>query len=332
MARYVNDQNKVLGIHESGTYASPMAGSAFWIGLVQSNTIDDVEGKVETRYLGAGSRSFIDLTQTIREVTGTITYNPQDMRLMFWAIGSTARTSGTNNNYLATQIGTDVQQSPWTSGALNPPVSFTLEDSKQAPGTGRNFIRTVRGAIPNTATLTISQGEKAVMDIEYQGQTLIYSSGTTTSGGKNSNPSYIFGDTALTMFGSSFPTAKEIVLEVNNNLEGPHYLNGSRDISTPFLGNQDVTLTVTMDWDSTVASAIYEEYFKGGSNFNAVIDLNKDTATGSQHAIFTLSGCQIQSMGIPSEVGGVTESTMEIKVQNIQGQEYSTVVFNPGFN
>ena len=52
MGRYIADANKVLGQHESGTYAVPMAGSTFWFGQVQENSINDAENKLENRFLG----------------------------------------------------------------------------------------------------------------------------------------------------------------------------------------------------------------------------------------------------------------------------------------
>ena len=57
--RYISDQNKVGGIHESGTYgASGGTAPAFWIGQVQSHSLTEEEGLIEQRYLGTASRNF----------------------------------------------------------------------------------------------------------------------------------------------------------------------------------------------------------------------------------------------------------------------------------
>lgn len=323
-ARYTADQNKVLGIHESGTYGVPMTGSSFWVGQVISNSIDDQENKIPTRYLGTSTRSIDAMDEGVRDVTGVATYRVQNFQLPFYAIGSVEQvTSGTDiMHFKVTEIGNDVLQSAFTSGPLNPPISFSLEDSKQAPGTGKNFIRTINGVTPNSTTLKFTSSEVVTCDLDYIGQTLTYSSGATTAVTEITTIPYTFGDVSLTMAGSTV-TAKEATLEINQNIDGPHYLNGSRDIATPFAGNRDYTLSVTMDLDSSTATMFYDEFYKSTSKFNSVMDLDSDTSTGSQHAIFTLSGCHISSMDNPSEAEGVGETTMEVVVEKVSAEEYT---------
>lgn len=333
MSRYIADMNKVALLHESGTYAST-SGNGVWIGEVTENSITDDEGLLENRYLGTATRSYDSFAQGPRNVTGTLSYNAQNFRLPFFTIGSTVDgTSGPSVLHTATEINTSGRQSPFTSGPLNPPMSFTLEDSKQATGTGRNFVRTIKGTIPNMATITAAQGEKVKVDIDYIGQTLIASSGTTTTITQDTIKPYLWSSATLTMAGSTISTAKEITLEINNNTEGPHYLNGSRDISVPFQGNREITLNVTMDLSSIEADMLYNQYYKGGSSFNSTLDFNQDVTAGSQHAIFTLSGCIITSFENPSTMEGLTESTIEIRPKDISAVEYtstaSTTKFNP---
>lgn len=330
MARYINDQNKVALLHESGTYATA-SGNGVWIGEVTENSIDDSENKIEDRYLGT-SRSFGNIQQGPRDVTGTLTYNVQNFRLPFFAIGSVNETSGTQAIHTASQIDTDVRQSAFTSGPLNPPISFTIEDSKQATGTGRNFVRTINGCVPNTVTITASQNQKVNVAVDYIGQTLVASSGTTTSITEDTQKPYLWDSVTLTMAGSTIPTATEVSLEINQNVQGPHYLNGSRDISVPYPQNREYALNVSLDLDSDMAMALYETYYKNNTSFNAVFDLNQDS-TGSQHAVFTMSGCVITSMENPSIVEGLTNSTIEIKPQDVSAQEWtsssSSALFNP---
>lgn len=333
MARYLQDQNKVALLHESGTYANT-SGNGVWLGEVTEHSIEDNEEKIEDRYLGTASRSFGDYQQGPRSVTGTIDYNVQNFRLPFFAIGSTHdATSGANVTHTATQIETSSRQSGFTSGTLNPMFSFTIEDSKQSVGTGRNFVRTARGCIPNSITISASQGEKITASIEYMGQTLIVSSGTTTSLTEDTKKPYLWSSARLTLAGSNIQTAKEVTLELNNNLEGPHYLNGSRDISVPFPNNRETTLSVTLDLDGTDADFMYNNLFKNNNIFNTVLDFNQDSTTGSQHAIFTMSGCYITSFENPSTNEGTTESSIEVAVKDISAIEYtsssSSVRFNP---
>ena len=137
------------------------------------------------------------------------------------------------------------------------------------------------------------------------------------------------------MGGSSIPTAKNVDLEINNNLEAPHYLNGSRDIGTPFQQNRDITMTVTLDLDSIEAEFLYNEFYKGGSTFNAVLDFDQDNSlgtVGSQHATFTMSGCTITSMENTSTMEGLTESTIEVRPQNISAQEWTSTASSSRFN
>lgn len=333
MGRYIADQNKVLGIQESGTYSVPMTGSTFWFGQVQDNSIDDAENKLENRWLGNKTRSVGEFVQGPRDVTGTLSYHASDMRLPFWAIGSQVDAGATNvKTHIATQIDTDVWQSAFTSGTgtLSAPVSFTLQDSKQTAGTGANFIRTINGCVPNTVTITAAQGEKVVVDVDYIGQTLAFSSGTTGSVTIGSITPYLWSDCSVVVSGNTLSTAKEVSLEINNNIEAPHYINGSRDISVPFPTNRDVMLNITMDLDSAEAKVLYESLYKENGEFNASFDLDKDvSAVGSQHATFYLSGARVTSMENPSEVEGITESTVEIKSKILFGSAWDAIKYNP---
>lgn len=335
MARYTADQNKVLGISESGTYGVPMAGSSFWI-QVTENAIDDSENLLINHFLGTADRSYDTVEQGPRDVTGTLTYNVQDARLIFYTIGSILSVSGTggiSSEHNVSEINSDVSQSPFVSGTgqLNAPISFTLEDSKQAPGTGRNFIRTIRGVVPNTITITAAQGEKVQANMDYLGQTLLVTSGTTTAVTEDTTRPFLWSDVTLTLggvganAGSVMRTTKEVSLEINQNREMPHYLNGSRDASTPFNGNREYTLNVTMDLDGDDADMFYNQFYKGGSSFHGTLDFNGDViATGSKHMIYYMSGIQITTMDNPSTNEGLVETTIEMKPQSITGSAWDT--------
>lgn len=331
MARYTSDQNKVVLIHESGTYAST-SGNGYWPGEITENSIDDAENKLEDRYLGTASRSFGDFEQGPRDVTGTLTYNMQDLRFPFWALGSNVDGGAANKyTHVASEVQSNVWQSPFTSGTgqITAPISFSLEDSKQAPGTGRNFVRTINGCVINSITITASQGEKIRVDMDYIGQTLAKSSGTTTSVTADASAPFKWSSAVLTLAGSPINTAKEISLEINKNMNAPHYVNGSRDIGVPFEENRDYTLNLTWDVDSNLGDMLYGIYKNNGS-FNAVWDMDQDTSAGSQHAVFVMSGCRITAMDNPSTAEGVTEGTIEIRPKNIAGSCWDNVAtYNP---
>jgi len=344
VARFIGDQNKIVGIHESGTYAhncagtDTVAGSTFWIGQVTENSIDDAENRIEDRYMGTGKRTYDTMELGPNDVTGTLTYHPHDMRLLFYAIGSIVEVSGataTTCTHAVSEVNSDVWQSPFTSGTnTHPaPMSFTLEDSKQSPGTGRNFIRTLKGCTTNVTTLTLAQGEKATIDVDYIAEHLLPSSGTTTTlvnsglstdALKQSLAPYMWEHSLLTLAGSPMDTSTNISLEINENKVGKHYNNGSRVIGVPYGGNKDYTLNVTMDLDGQDAMWLYEQYYKGGSTFNGTLDMNADiTAVGSKHTTLIFSGCEVTDMPNPSTADAeTTETTLEIRPQTVAGSSW----------
>lgn len=334
MPRYISDQNKVVFQYESGLYANPSgaASTAQWIGEVMDHSVSDDEALIEDRFIGAATRSVNDYRGGPRTVEGTLSYAAQDMRFMLWAIGSVneGATVGGNAHY-ANQVETGATQNPFVSGTLqlNPPKSFTIEDSKS--NNIERLVRTIKGCVINNATLSVAQGEKAMIDIEYIAQNLALSSGTAPLGvTKLSNTPYLWSHTTVTVSGTPITTAKEVSLSISNNIEGPHYLNGSRDISAPILGNRENTLSITMDLDGRNGNLLYDLY-KQNAVFNSVLDLNADIAsTGSQHTIFTMSGCLIKSMDMPSVVEGVCEGTVEIVCPTIIGSAIDGVSkYNP---
>lgn len=325
--RYISDQNKVAMIMESGTYASAMAGSSRWIGEVTEFSLDDAENYLEDRFLGDASRSVGRYERGPNDVTGTITYHPVDMALVAFSIGSVYQGSG-GAFHTATEVGTDVNQNPFTSGTgqdLNTPYSFTLEDSKQAAGTGQNFIRTVNGCVLNTVTLNAAQGEKVSVEAEVIGQGVTFSSGATTAVTVASQKPYLWSDCSLTMAGSSIDTAKDVSIAISQGIEAPHYLNGSRVIGEPFFGNREYTLDVSADLDTGFANMLYNQFYKGGSELVYVFDMNADTSTGSQHATIIVSGARITSMELPSTDEGVNETSFTVSAGSMSLTDWTNV-------
>jgi len=324
MARYIQDQNKVVFQIESGLYTST-SGPGIWIGQVTENTIDDTQNPIMTRFLGTATRNYDTMDQGPEDFTSTLTYNPQDMNLVFWAIGSVADVSGPQSQHVVTEINSDIRQNAFTSGTLNPPKSWTIEDSKQSPGTGANFIRTLQGAIPNVTTITATQGERVTVGVDFVAATMIYGSGATTALVEETSPTYLWSDTQVTVAGSILTTIKETSLEINQNMEPPHYLNGSRQISVPFVGDREYTFNLTMDLNHPEAKRHYDTFYRNLGSFNVIFELNANDRgqVGSQHAIFTMSGCRVTSMDIPSLNDGVTEVTVEIKPETLSATDFT---------
>lgn len=343
MARYGADQNKVLGLFESGAYATVMnAGSTFWIGEVIDHPIDDEEGLIESRYMGTATRDFDDFDQGPIDVTGTLTFHPVDMRMPFWAIGSIIDVSGPQATHEVSEVDSDVCQNVFVSGTgtdMNVPICFSIEDSKQAPGTNRNFIRTIAGAVLDVVTITARQGEKVTVDADYIGQSLTYTpSGTTTTIVNSGTTPYMWSDCTLELAGSPMDTAKEFSLAINSNMIVNHYPGSStlgrfygRLIAPPAMGNKDNTLSVTMDLPSDDAFWMYDKMYKGGSSFDAVFDLDGDvSAVGSKHTAFYMSGCRIIKMDNPSTIEGLNETTLTIRPKTIVGSAWDTIdKYNP---
>jgi|GEM_PF-1986563 len=324
MTRYISDLNKVVMLYESGTYANALT-SGMWLGEVTDNSLADEEGYLKDIFLGDKSRSVGRYERGPNDVTGTITYHPVDMNLVAHHIGSVQEISGASTEHNATEVSTDVNQNPFTSGPagdLNTPYSFTVEDSKQAAGTGQNFIRTVHGCVVDSMSINIAQGEKVAIDVNWLGQGVVFSSGTTTTVTVADQSPYLWSDCSLTVAGSSLTTAKDMTLDINQNVTGPHYLNGSRQIAEPFFGTREYALSITTDLSTDHAKMLYNEYYKGGSTLNWVLDMNADT-TGSQHAIFTVSGARVTSMELPSTSEGINETTFELSAGSMDLVDYT---------
>lgn len=333
MTRFIADQNKVVMLYESGTYAVPVAAGK-WIGEVTENTLTDEQGYLTDIFLGDNSRSVGRYELGPVDATGTIAYHPVDMNLVAHHIGSVYEVSGTTFSHTVTEVSSSVIQNPFISGTsvdLNVPYSFTLEDSKQAAGTGKNFIRTAKGCVINALTITASQGEKVSIDAEWMGQGVSFSSGATTAVTVANQRPYLWSDCSLTLAGSNISTGKEISIEINQNVEGPHYINGSRVIGAPFYGTREYMLNVTADLDTEFGNMLYNQFYKGGSVLNWKFDMNADT-TGSQHATFTVSGARITSMDLPSPAEGINETSFVVSAGSMTLQDWTNPAVIGSYN
>lgn len=303
MARFVQNQNALVGLYESGTYGSTSGN--FWIGLVQNHNIAPSEGTFAYRYLTGQGRGIDRFDQGPIMFKGEVSYFPQDFRMLQFAMGS-CTDAGSPSPYthtIGTLPGNNLNQ--FTSGPLSPFTSFALEESTTAPGTGQNWVRTVKGCMVDEFTLEGKQGEILNASISWLGQSGAWQSGTPTqvtaftygtgTVGSIVDRPYIFNDVNIAIpSGTNYESLTEFKFSYKNNLEERYYLTGSsqnRNPAAPIANETTIMLDLSFDAMSERAKTLYENYYVGGSEFNAILSVN--ASTGSRDNTIVLSGCRI---------------------------------------
>lgn len=310
MAVYAADQNQVIFLYESGTYGTA-SGGAFWPGLVQSNEIDENVGVIEVRNTGTASRNVNQFIDGPTEYRGTLTTFPQDWRLLLFAYGDHTD-AGSPSPYTHTLSEANSNNVDPFTGEVMP--SFQIEDAQRGVVAGSHFVRTIAGCIADSFTLTAAEGEPVSLEIGYVGQSITYSSGAATSVTAITTRPFMWRDTSVAIpSGTRFGNVKEASITMNNNLEIPHYVTGSRDIGVPIPTNRDYEVSLTLNSDPARTKALYDQYFLGGSTFNMIVASN--LSAGSRTISFTFSGCKLVDMEAPSANEGVNEHTVTIHPQ-----------------
>lgn len=315
MARFVGDQNRLTFAYESGTYANPTGTTLQWVGLVTSHELDENPNVLEIRYANTGNRNVGLFVDGPLDYEGTFTFHPQQWEMMVFALGSNVD-GGSPSPYSHTISEVNsASGNAFTSGTLLPFMSFTIEDWKQGPVTGENFGRRVQGCIVNSLAINGAEGEPLSVEVNYFAQ-----SGTFLSGALPT----IEADPGTVPFlwqhcqihipsGTIYNEVKEFSWNINNNLERRHYLNGSRVASIPVPLNRDYEFSVTLDATSERTNTLYNQYFLGGSTFNAMLSII--ASTGSREMFLVMSGCKMLDMTSSSPMEGVQEQTLTIKPQ-----------------
>lgn len=311
MAREIGDQNTVLMIHESGTYASA-SGTGQWIGLVTGHTINEEMGVIPLRYAGTSTRNVDQFIDGPKDYTGTFTYQPQDWGMLFFALGSIVDAgSPSPYTHVASELNSNAS-SAFTSGTLNPFPSFTIEDSHTVVGTGLNFVRTAVGCTVNTLSISAAQGEPVSVEVGYVAQNVNFSSGAATAVTADTVRPFMWKDVTVHIpSGTVYEATKSVNINVNNNLSPPHYLNGSEVIAPPIPLNRDYEVSLTLDAASERTKTLWDQYFKGGSTFNMIASFI--ASAGSRTMAVTFSGCKVIDMDSPSVREGVNEQTVTIR-------------------
>lgn len=323
MVVYVRDSNRVLFVQESGTYASPSGASGNWIGLVTSHSPTESENIIEVRYAGTTSRNFGQLINGPKDYEGAITYHPQDFNMFAFALGSNVD-SGSPSPYahLISELNSDGRWA-YTSGTsqLTNFPSFTIKDSKRSSaGDGTHMIRTFNGAVVDSISLTATQNEPVVCEVSYKAQGFVLGSKTTdilNIYNEDTSRPYIWSDTRFYLPSGAANVVNEVnevVLNIENNVENRHYVNGSKVAQAMVPTMRNYSLDLTLDANSTWGKTL-EDYHKNGSVFNALLELN--ISTGSEAGYFIMSGCKIMDFSAPSEVEGIDEFSISIKPQTL---------------
>jgi hypothetical protein len=165
----------------------------------------------------------------------------------------------------------------------------------------------------NSFTISATQGEPVSCELSYLAQNVVQTSGTPSSLTLATTRPFLFDDLVVSKDGTAMNTLKEFSFTINNNLDAPHYINGSKVVSVPIPANRDYELSTTIDANETDTIPLYEENLKGGSEFNMTAVLTDVSAgTGSRNVTFTFSGCKLTVMENPTTLEGVNEQSMTI--------------------
>lgn len=307
MANFANDQSQVGLFYESGTYATT-SGALHWMGMVQEHTIDENQGVINVRYAGTTTRNVSQFVDGPTEYTGRLSFFPQDWRILKFVLGSCVdggSPSPYQHNYEETNNNARVLE---IAGQSLP--TFGIEDG-QATVTGSNLIRTVKGAMVNSATFTWAQSEPARVELDYNAQSVTYGSGAKTAITALTNAPFMWQHTQVHLpSGTKLNFIKNVSVRVANNLDLNHYVDNTRNIGLPIPQNRDYEVTLTLNGDDAVTKQLYDQYFLGGSQFNMLLDSN--LSTGSRQLLWAFSGCKLVDFSSPTRNEGVVEHSLTI--------------------
>jgi len=319
--KFLADQNQLAFLYESGTYAQT-SGTRQWIGLVQDHTPTEGAGVVPIRYQGSTDRNVDAFTDGPLDYTGTFTYYPQDWKFLAFAIGS-CTDAGSPSPYTHTiaETNSDDANIHVPTQSLS---SFTLEDSKKTPTAGSNFIRTLKGCMVDSLGITLSEGEICSCEVGYRAQSVDFSSGAVTAVTPTTTTPYLWSNVAVHIpSGTALTNCTEFSLTINNNLEARFPLNGSRTIEEVIPLNRDYEVSASFIMDATNAKTLYDQYYIGGSTFNAMVKI--EATAGSAYIV--MSGCKIIDMSIPSPVEGLHDQTCTIMPQHVSAVIHDTTQY-----
>lgn len=294
------------------------------MGLVTEHSPTENMGIMEIRTAG-GTRDFTSLVNGPIDINGTVTYHPQDWKMLFLVMGSVADAGSPSPYTHVIKAVNNEQAQTLGSGLLTPWISFGIDDAKQGTVEGDNFVRKFIGCQANELTISATQNELLECELSYLGQYSDWSSGAIPTfdcsgpgvgltGGLSGLQPFLYSDIVIHLpSGTILDGIKEANVRVANNLEAVHYLNGSRYAGPHVIGNREYEVTLTMDMISNMAGSLYNNYYKNGTSFNMIYAVN--ATVGSRDMAFILSGCKIREAEVPSPSEGVNDYTFTIMGQ-----------------
>lgn len=326
MARFIGDQTQSALLYESGTYANT-SGDAQWIGMVQNcNIVDDV-GKIGVRYNHGTTRNVEQWVDTLKRASASFSYYPQNWKMLAFALGSNVDTSGSNSTHVMSEADSD-SSNEFTSGTDAPFISFGLEDAKRFNPTGLNHIKTMRGGMVNTMVINLPQGEPATVDIDAIGQAVTYASGAASSVTAATTPIYLSQHAVWNLpSGTALNEVNDATITIANNTVAEPWQTGSDVVKLPYQGNREYTIDLGIDSNPAWSKKFYNQYFKGGSEFNLFFRM---APSGNRYLEMTFSGCEVPAMDDPSTFEGAQVQRITIRPKSCSAKVQDRVVlYNP---
>lgn len=315
MARGEADKNAVCFFYESGTYAN-VSGNAQWIGQVQSHEPDEDLNIEYTRYMGGNNdRNFDQAVSLVTDAGGKLVMYPQDFKFLALTLGSNVD-GGSPSPYTHTISEVNSNNGNYaTSGAINPFLSFQIEDAHVMQGTGLNVVRTAVGCVVDKYSLKWEKRGFITNEIEYIAQAINFSSGAASTPTDPATKPFLARQVKFyAPSGTLIAGVNDGEFFIENNAERSNYSNGSAVTQAPLVTERNYGLNLNLDEMSEHAKTIYTSYFKGGSAFNATIEITD--STGSRDAFIFLSGCSLRNHELPSKSEGINEHTLTIVPQS----------------
>lgn len=332
MTLFTASNNQIGFFYDSGTYAVPTGAALQWIGQVNSHEINPNMNVFRRRYMGGGDRNVQQFVDGPKDFDGNLVYNPQNWKMLIFALGSNVD-AGSPSPYSHTisEANGAGRYNAYTSGNLNPFLSFTVEEA-QVYSAGSNVVRTASGCIIGDMAIRASQGGLVEVEINYVAQDVGFASGAATTITEDTSRPFRFDDCLVHLpSGTTIPTTTDYNWNVNNTLDRKHYINGSRVLIQPTPTERNYGFDVTLDANAINYKSFYDQYFIGGSTFNAALAIAAaDAGAGSRDMYMAMSGCKMVDMPTPLGVEGLNSVTLNIEPATCSAVIADTIQFyNP---
>src|SRR3990167_5776508 len=308
---FVADQTQLSWVYESGSYLSG-SGNNYWPGMVQEHSVDESMGVINSRYLGTASQDvgqFIDGQITL---AGTLRLFPQDWKWLYFAFGR-AVDGGSPSPYSHTITAHNSNQRSMEI-ANQPLPSFQMWDMKSMGTTGSAHNRFFLGCLVDTLRLSATENNPLELEMTYLAGSVSFGSGAQPSVTADTSRPFIWSDCKFHLpSGTTVNELKSFEFNINRNLIQPNYVDAKRAPGVPIPVNRDYEVTVTTNATATWGKVFYDQYFVGGSTFNALFEAV--ASTGSRELFLAMSGCKMSSMTEPSANEGIHEFTLTFNQQ-----------------